>query len=59
MNIPDLILENQVWYQFFGLKILEFLDADSDPGSCQPCFREVGSEILDKHPRSVILEYIN
>jgi hypothetical protein len=36
-------------YQFFGLKILEFFDADPGPGSCQPWIRDLvnpGSGIL-------------
>jgi hypothetical protein len=32
INIPDLFL--RTWYQFFGLKILKFLDVD--PGSVNP-----------------------
>ncbi len=31
MNIPDPILRTQYLYQFSGLKILRFFDADPDP----------------------------
>jgi hypothetical protein len=44
-------------YQFFGLKILKFFDADPDPGSVNPGsgIRDGKSQIRDKHPESVTL----
>jgi hypothetical protein len=45
MNIPDLISEAQ--YQFFGLKILEFFNAYTDPGSCQPWIRDGRNWVQD------------
>ncbi len=39
-NSPDIIFEYLLPYQFFGLKILEFFDAD--PGSWQPWIRDTG-----------------
>jgi hypothetical protein len=41
MNIPDLILRTH--YQFFGIKIVKFFDADPNPGSFQPWIQDPGS----------------
>jgi hypothetical protein len=53
MNIPDLIFERLG--SVFGLKILQFFDADTDPGSCQPWVRDGKYRIRDKHPGSATL----
>jgi hypothetical protein len=57
MNIPDLIFENLV--SVFGLKIFKFIDADPDPGSCQPWIQDGKSRILNKHPGSATQEKTN
>jgi hypothetical protein len=54
MNIPNLIFENLVGYQIFGLKMLKLFDADPAAASCQR-IRDGKSQIRDKHPGSATL----
>ncbi len=55
MNIQDHISESSK--QFFGLKILEFFDADADPGiflTLDPGWKKI--RIRDNHPSSATLD---
>ncbi len=45
MNIPDHICENSISISW--VKILKLLNADPDPGSCQPVIREGKNRIRD------------
>jgi hypothetical protein len=64
MNIPDHTVLPRTEQQFFGLKILKFLEADPDPGSeiflnLDPGLKKFGSGINIPDPQHCFLLHAN